>query len=292
MKKILIRPNVFETNSSSCHSLSIADDTKEFVMDTIYPNQDGIVTIYGGEFGWEWFKHNDAQTKADYAAQMFYYDETTLETIKEVIMEQTGAEDVIFKLEDGYIDHDSHGIVPSDKDSLRNFIFNKNSWLFGGNDNSTPDPTFYHVPEIKDGKMILPKYKYELKIEGLDKSTKFIDKPTDGEFEDAVYALLGDAYVYDSGFIDTDNNIWAQINRTRDYYRLDLYDVDIDRDNCLIPVIKNAFNDAKQIWEQEYGDNDWNSDLGYRKCREIAKGLYEQSDSPYVKYLKYQLTEI
>jgi hypothetical protein len=132
MKK-LIRSSVFETNSSSSHSVSIADETKEFVLDSIYPDQDGIIEIYGDEFGWEWFKHNDAKTKASYAAQQYQHNDSSLELIKEVIMEQTGAEDVRFiGLDNGYVDHDSVGILDSDKESLRQFIFNKNSWLFGG----------------------------------------------------------------------------------------------------------------------------------------------------------------
>jgi hypothetical protein len=161
--KQLIRKGVFETNSSSSHSIAIATEDKEFVLDTIYPDQNGVIRIEGDEYGWEWFKHNDAGSKASYSAQSFANDDYQLDVLKEVIMEQTGATDVVFVgLNDGYIDHDSYGIVPKSKEELRNFIFNKNSWLFGGNDNSSPDPTFYHVPEIRDGKMIQPVYKYEL----------------------------------------------------------------------------------------------------------------------------------
>jgi hypothetical protein len=110
------------------------------------------VEIFGGEYGWDWFKNNDAPTKASYAAQSFANNDEKLEMLKEVIMEQTGATDVRFNgLDDGYIDHESYGIVPNGKHDLRNFIFNKNSWLFGGNDNSTAAPEFYHVPEYRDG---------------------------------------------------------------------------------------------------------------------------------------------
>lgn len=205
MKK-LIRRGVFETNSSSSHSVSIGlQENKQFVLDTIYPDQDGIITITGEEFGWEWFKHNDAFTKAQYAAQQFKNDDESLEFLKEVIMTQTGAEDVIFDLENGYIDHDSHGII--EKSTLRNFIFDKNSWLFGGNDNSSTDPIFYHVPEIRDGKVINPKYKFELKIEGLDRTTKFLKKPTDEEIDDAITALTQDVVLVGNVFVE-DNIMW------------------------------------------------------------------------------------
>ena len=125
--KQLIRKGVFETNSSSSHSIAIATEDKEFVLDTIYPNQDGIIVINGDEYGWEWFKHNDAETKASYAAQSFVNDDDSLDILKEVIMEQTGATEIIFSgLSEGYIDHESYGIVPKTSRELKDFIFNKN----------------------------------------------------------------------------------------------------------------------------------------------------------------------
>ena len=50
MKKMLIRTGVFETNSSSCHSVSVADETKPFIFDTIYPDLDGKITVKGGQY--------------------------------------------------------------------------------------------------------------------------------------------------------------------------------------------------------------------------------------------------
>ena len=218
MKK-LIRKGVFETNSSSSHSISLATEDKQFVLDTLYPDQNGIVTVSGDEYGWEWFKHNDAETKASYAAQSFANDDNQLEVLKEVIMEQTGAEDVKFVgLNDGYIDHDSYGIVPKTRGELKNFIFNKNSWLFGGNDNGAPEPEFYHVPEYRDGRMINPEFKYELTIEGFNKTTRFLSEPTDEELNDAIHALVDGALVTEEGYFNTDNSIMWQITRPRGVY--------------------------------------------------------------------------
>lgn len=221
MKK-LIRKGVFETNSSSSHSVSLATEDKQFVLDTLYPDQNGVVTVYGGEFGWDWFKHNDAETKASYAAQQFSSDDNQLEVLKEVIMEQTGADDVKFVgLNDGYIDHDSYGITPTTKHELKNFIFNKNSWLFGGNDNSSPSPEFYHVPEYRDGRMINPEFKYELVIEGLDQKTKFLQYPNEEELSDAIHSVVDGALVTESGHFLTDNSLMWQITRPRgEYYEL------------------------------------------------------------------------
>jgi hypothetical protein len=131
MKK-LIRTSVFETNSSSTHSISIADSTKQFVFDSIYPDTDGVVTLTGGEFGWDYFDSNEAIVKANYAAQALGDD---CENLIEVIREQTGAEFVLIDTSHGYIDHQSVGLVNDDKEWLRKFIFSKGSWLYGGNDN-------------------------------------------------------------------------------------------------------------------------------------------------------------
>lgn len=216
--KHLIRKSVFETNSSSSHSISLATEDKEFVLDTIYPDQDGRIFLTGGEFGWEWFKHNDALTKANYAAQ----DSINMELLVEVIKEQTGATEVIIMdTSNGYIDHDSVGTTPgSDKESLRNFIFNKNSWLFGGNDNESPDPVFYDVPEIRNGKIIVPKYKYELKVDGLLKTTKFKEYPTTHELSTGFEALFRHTLLTDSGdFIENEGVMW-QITRQRNFFEV------------------------------------------------------------------------
>lgn len=218
MKK-LIRKGVFETNSSSSHSVSIADENKEFVLDTIYPNQHGTIIVRGDEYGWDWFKHNDAETKASYAAQQFANDSDMLEKLEYVIKEQTGAERVIFEgLDDGYVDHDSVGILPRTASELKNFIFNKNSWLFGGNDNSEASPEFYHVPEYKEGRLIQPEFKYELSIDGLKQTAKFVDNPTNEELQSAISSLVGDALLTENGTFIVDNSIMWQITRDRDYY--------------------------------------------------------------------------
>ena len=218
MKK-LIRKGVFETNSSSSHSIAIASEDKEFVLETIYPDQHGTIIVRGEEFGWEWFKHNDAETKASYAAQQFANDRNALDTLEYVIKEQTGAERVIFEgLDDGYVDHDSVGIVPTSANELKNFIFNRNSWLFGGNDNSEASPEFYHVPEFKDGKIIRPVFKYELSIDGFKQTAKFVDKPTDEELQSAISSLVGSALLTENGTFIIDDSIMWQITRDRNYY--------------------------------------------------------------------------
>jgi len=286
MKK-LIRKGVFETNSSSSHSIAIASEDKQFVLDTIYPNQDGVITVSGDEFGWEWFKHNDAITKASYAAQQFMNNEHMLDVLKDVIMEQTGATDVVFEgLDDGYVDHDSYGIVSENRDELRNFIFNKNSWLFGGNDNSSADPTFYHVPEIRDGKMIQPVYKYQLSIDGLDRTTKFITEPTSDELSDAISTILDDAVLTENGDFINDNSIMWQITRSRDYFKLS-YSTNQDYNSNEIIFVRESFNtyDLNKKYEKEIKDMDWNERSVF-----MTNKLLEISGA--TKKVKFTLKEI
>jgi hypothetical protein len=294
MKK-LIRKGVFETNSSSSHSISIADDTKQFIMDTLYPDQFGIVTISSDEFGWDWFKYNDALTKATYAAQQFKYDTYSLEILTEVIKEQTGANDVKFvDLDNGYVDHQSHGIVPNDKESLRNFIFNKNSWLFGGNDNSRENPTFYNVPEIRDGKMIIPVYKYELSVEGYNKTTKFMKNPTEEEILDGLESLLQGVYLYENGYFDDDDGIFATLHRNRkEVYVFSSWKKNINYEDKFIYFFKDAWEEAKKIFDHDPKNKDlvWSTE-GYKKCREIEESLINYNDSPFVKKIKFNVKEI
>lgn len=249
--KTLVRKGVFETNSSSSHSISIATEDKQFVFDTLYPDQNGVVTVHGDQFNWEWFKHNDAETKASYAAQSFANNDGQLELLKEVIKEQTGADDVKFVgIEDGYIDHESDGIAPRSKEELKNFIFNKNSWLFGGNDNSTASPEFYHVPEYRDGRTIKPEFKYELSIEGFPKTCKFLNKPTDEELDEAINSLINRAMVTQNGYFIIDDSIMWQITRPRgEYFELG-YSIQQDFSTGEIRFIREDSGDYREMSER------------------------------------------
>ena len=79
-KTVNIRHGVFETNSSSTHSISI--DDKEFLLDTLVVNSSGNVEIEVGEFGWEQDTYRDASTKASYL-HMYCRDWVHPEDLKE-----------------------------------------------------------------------------------------------------------------------------------------------------------------------------------------------------------------
>lgn len=170
----LIRTGVFETNSSSTHSLSISNDNN--LLDTLYPDDEGNIILNGGEFGWEEETYTDAQTKANYVAVMILLLESAKKTFSEredkesfryytlppfadenyelcksnfedVIKEQTGCNAVIYNCTLDYnsnnwshIDHQSFEDEEDakwllSKEEIRNFIFNPNSVLVTDNDN-------------------------------------------------------------------------------------------------------------------------------------------------------------
>lgn len=150
-----IRRGVFETNSSSSHSIVI--DRSCALYETIYPDDEGKIVLTGGQFGWGYEEHNDAFTKANYMA-VFISEGTSSaheqlgrqEMFIRVICEHTGAKEVVFDFDTNdwkhpnhsYIDHQSnwqgggagHEALESEE-TLKNFIFNPNSTLIIDNDN-------------------------------------------------------------------------------------------------------------------------------------------------------------
>lgn len=154
---IQIRKNVFETNSSSCHSVSIS---KGVETNNNLQVIDGEVFCQAGEFGWEIVDYNDAQTKLDYLITMAadttvgtsYYNSTDdcqliedfIETdefkdIQECVREVTGCKNLIVNSLYGYIDHQSlytsiYSFLSENNLTIEQFIFG-NVILHTDNDN-------------------------------------------------------------------------------------------------------------------------------------------------------------
>jgi len=179
MKKI--RQKVFETNSSSSHSISISD-IDDGLYDTIIPNENGDIVLTGGEFGWEWLKFNSALTKANYCAVDQATNPIHKQMLEEVLKKQTGCNEVLFNYEENgsYIDHDSTGTAGNafvSKEVLRNFIFNKRSWLFTGNDNESAPPNFKDDPDTIYNYLLILENGYEYKLINIPKNRQeFINK--------------------------------------------------------------------------------------------------------------------
>jgi len=151
----VIRVGVFETNSSSTHSICISNSTHRG-RDSLPVDADGTCRVYPGEFGWEVEEFDDAPTKAAYClTYLKHFREPPPHyegMLKKVIAEKTGAKLVVFvpgkteydgpdghPNEDwGYIDHQSDGVCGpawDTEDTLADFIFNRASILRTDNDN-------------------------------------------------------------------------------------------------------------------------------------------------------------
>ena len=206
-----IRQNVFETNSSSTHSISISENSIG-ILDTICPDDNGIITLRGGQFGWEWEKTNNSLTKANYCAVDCVSNTDLEQMLIDVIKDHTGAKDVVFgfdtdcynfSAELSYIDHQSRGTSKEafkDKETLKNFIFNSESVLYLGNDNENAPPNYFDPDNAE--------YKYLLEVEGSDVVAKFIEMPDEKQLRnqiDSIVERLPEHFLYPEKEITYDN---------------------------------------------------------------------------------------
>lgn len=140
--KRTIRRGVFETNSSSVHSIVIGNNG-ENVYDCLPTQQ----SFKGGDFGWEVENYNDADSKASYlwTAIVTLYDIDTNEYREKIanILNKWGIEtyfeDPKVVDENDYIDHVSDLLdfvitVCNDEDLLMNWLYSDGSELGTGND--------------------------------------------------------------------------------------------------------------------------------------------------------------
>ena len=160
MATLTTRNGVFETNSSSVHTIVICKndniDSKK-LPDTVY--------FTFGEFGWDFEEYNDILSKASYlytALWYIYYDRDSTETtekredwlnyIKETLAEwnikcefmkpQMAHYGTYY--ETGYVDHGSNlkdllNKMRKDKSLLLNFLFCDDTTIYTGNDNCDED---------------------------------------------------------------------------------------------------------------------------------------------------------
>jgi hypothetical protein len=178
-----IRRGIFETNSSSSHSISIVDGSG--ILDTIIPDDNGNIILTGGEFGGAWERINDSLTKANYCAVDVQNDPDKLRMLRDVIMDHTGCNDVIFEIE-GYIDHQSIGNSSkafTSYETLKSCIFNPDSYIFTGNDNSYAPPNFYDVGREFH-------YKYRLEIDGTNLVELFENFPNKDDIKNSICRII------------------------------------------------------------------------------------------------------
>lgn len=144
----LIRHGVFETNSSSCHSLSIC---KDGAYEGMTPDSNNEIVLDPCEFGWGVDDYYCAENKMAY---LWIYikdwsgdsSDEFMEIFQKVVCEHTGADRVVMRssgdkyYEYGYIDHQS--VEDRDLDYMfsmpevmKSFIFNPQSYIHTDNDN-------------------------------------------------------------------------------------------------------------------------------------------------------------
>lgn len=260
------RHNVFETNSSSTHSISINSTTE--LYDSITPDANGVITLTGGEFGWEWKQYNDALTKANYCAIDVYGNAELEKMLRDVIMEHTGAKDVVFAFTTdyrkdtySYIDHQSFGTSHpafSSSDNLKNFIFNPKSYLFTGNDNNDEPANFYDV-DVDD-------FTHQIVLEGSSGVYKIRESDINDtdKIVDAVLNLFS-------------RNVYNQYNSDRTYWS----------------------SDSEKLYSTPRCDENRGVDIANRRLKIVKKTAVYKKNGDFDKYrldderfLKYSIDRI
>lgn len=140
-----VRRKVFETNSSSMHSLTV-----EKLGVTEYLHVDEVenkVIVNYGEFGWGYDEYTDPETKLSYLITMLaqyacgdIYDTDEFKEINDIVANRCECDGVLIdKSYDGYVDHQSVEDIDSLMDeygcTIEEFIFDKGIKLVIDNDN-------------------------------------------------------------------------------------------------------------------------------------------------------------
>lgn len=135
-----IRKGVFETNSSSVHSLVISNEGRE--QSEFKLNKDGEIEIDFGQFGKDERIYSSQYDKLSYLITCLYYlsgydisdiyDKWEFEQIQDAVCKYTGATGIkILGKQEPEIDHQSQPygdikiINVYDEDAVINFVFNK-----------------------------------------------------------------------------------------------------------------------------------------------------------------------
>lgn len=139
-----IRNNVFETNSSSSHSISV-----NYILEldqTLPPNEAGYIVIEEEAFGRPYppIYHTDPAIKASYLMVSWRNDQRLLETLRRAIETYCGYPVKFDDHEICYVDHDSNDIahnmlnygsrIHTDEEIITRFLFSSQSTLIEAGD--------------------------------------------------------------------------------------------------------------------------------------------------------------
>lgn len=99
---INIRHSVFETNSSSSHSLSLtfSDTDLKYLTDTLSPNEDGLLVITGEDFTGIEFEISGAKSKAALIATYIVVndDKALKDRFESVLKKRTGCTSISYNI--------------------------------------------------------------------------------------------------------------------------------------------------------------------------------------------------
>lgn len=135
-----VRVGIWETNSSSSHSLSISlrgnYDKIEVGEQDLSEDE---IELVGGEYGWGYDKLRGWYEKANYLAVECFQDERKREMLTVALRMRFSDANVIFTdNENYYIDHQSSGEIWSEISSISdcyNILFNDSVYIEIDNDN-------------------------------------------------------------------------------------------------------------------------------------------------------------
>ena len=156
MSRIQIRKGLFETNSSSTHSIVIGNNGEDIYSDL--PEQ---VYFEGGEFGWEHEVYNDVESKASYLYTSIVWCDMLeyIDKIKEILA-KWNVEAIFEKLDKNgnftswsYVDHGGENVelvkqLCENEELLMNYLFSKGSFVETGNDNDDTEFTHNHPKNV------------------------------------------------------------------------------------------------------------------------------------------------
>ena len=154
--KLQIRKGLFETNSSSTHSIVIGNNGED-----IYDNLPDKVYFYGGEFGWEHEVYDDVESKASYLYTSIVWCDMNdyIDKIKEILA-KWHIEAIFEELDKkgsfkgyAYVDHGYENVelvkqVCENEELLMNYLFSNGSFIETGNDNDDTEFTNEHPKNV------------------------------------------------------------------------------------------------------------------------------------------------
>lgn len=155
---VQVRQQVFETNSSSSHSLTLGKGQLASAPFSPEVMRNGVVVVPLYDYGWEWHRYYSPVSKLSYLASQVLNDkgsyiEANMDALREefpyidmlsrVVKEHTGCELKLYGR--GSVDHQSaFGDAANgeelfeSEEKLKAFIFDESAFIQTGNDNDEP----------------------------------------------------------------------------------------------------------------------------------------------------------